>query len=137
MEHLNTKESIVAFLRDHGYNVMEKPGEDLLIVRDDDGIPVYLMIDGEQTEFMLDLCGVSDLVAAKAVEAYELILDENTEILPTCFGIDSTNPNDKRIVLVDSLAIENLDANELLLSLDSIYMNVMTAHRLLSPYFRN
>ena len=42
----------------------------------------------------------------------------------------------KRIVLVDSLAIENLDANELLLSLDSLAVNVVTVHGLLSPYLK-
>ncbi len=136
MAHLNTKESIIRFLEEHGYDVQES-GEDILVVKDEDGIPLYLMVGDEQVEFMLDLCGVDDLDPERREEAYEKILDENTEILPTCFGIDSTNPQDKRIVLVDSLALENLDPNEMLLSLDSIYMNVLTAHKLLSPYFKD
>ncbi|HID57268.1 TPA: DUF2170 family protein [Candidatus Poribacteria bacterium] len=135
MTHLNTKESILRFLEEHGYDVQQSE-EDILVVKDEDGIPLYLMVGDEQVEFMLDLCGVDELDPERREEAYEKILDENTEILPTCFGIDSTNPQDKRIVLVDSLALENLDPNEMLLSLDSIYMNVLTAHKLLSPYFK-
>lgn len=137
MAHLNTKESIIQFLEEHGYDVQEKAEENILIVKDEDGIPLYLMVGDDQVEFMLDLCGISELDPERLEEAYEKILDENTEILPTCFGIDSTNPQDKRIVLVDSLALENLDPNEMLLSLDSIYMNVLTAHKLLSPYFKD
>lgn len=133
---LNTKEAIVQFLKERGYEVEEGAGENILVIRDENGIPLYAMIGDEQIEFMLDLCGVDEIDPQKREEAYERILDENTEILPTCFGIDSTDPQNKRIVLVDSLALENLDPNELLLSIDSIYMNVATAHKLLSPYMK-
>ena len=85
---------------------------------------------------MVDLCGLNQLNLQKLEEIYEKILDQNTEILPSCFGINSDDPDDKRVVLVDSLATGNMDANELLLSLDTLTLNVATAHELLLPYIQ-
>ncbi len=132
MTQLSTKSEIISFIREQGYTAQEK--DPLLILQDEDGLNIFAVIDDNQVEFMVDLCGVSDLDATNIEEIYERILDQNTEILPCCFGIDSDDPNDKRIVLVDSLATENLDDNELLLALDSLAVNVITAHDLLSPY---
>ena len=132
MTQLGTKAEIISFIREQGYTAQDK--DPLLILQDEDGLNIFAVIDDTQIEFMVDLCGVNDLDATNLEEIYERILDQNTEILPCCFGIDSDDPNDKRIVLVDSLATENLDDNELLLALDSLAVNVITAHDLLSPY---
>ena len=132
MTQLSTKAEIISFIREQGYTAQDK--DPLLILQDEDGLNIFAVIDDTQIEFMVDLCGVSDLDTTNLEEIYERILDQNTEILPCCFGIDSDDPNDKRIVLVDSLATENLDDNELLLALDSLAVNVITAHDLLSPY---
>ena len=94
------------------------------------------LITGEQIEFVIDLCGINDLDQNKLQEIYEQILDENTEILPSSFGIDSGDPKDKRLVLVDSLAIENLDGNELLLALDALALNVIDAYDLLEKHLK-
>ena len=132
MTQLSTKAEIISFIREQGYTAQDK--DPLLILQDEDGLNIFAVIDDTQIEFMVDLCGVNDLDTTNLEEIYERILDQNTEILPCCFGIDSDDPNDKRIVLVDSLATENLDDNELLLALDSLAVNVITAHDLLSPY---
>ena len=132
MTQLGTKSEIISFIREQGYTAQDK--DPLLILQDEDGLNIFAVIDDTQIEFMVDLCGVNDLDTTNLEEIYERILDQNTEILPCCFGIDSDDPNDKRIVLVDSLATENLDDNELLLALDSLAVNVITAHDLLSPY---
>ena len=134
MTQLSTNSEIVSFVQEQGYTTQEK--DPLLILQDEDGLNIFAVIDDTQIEFMVDLCGVNDLDATNFEEIYERILDQNTEILPCCFGIDSDDPNDKRIVLVDSLATENLDDNELLLALDSLAVNVITAHDLLSPYIK-
>ena len=134
MTQLGTRPDIVSFVREQGYTATEQ--DSLLIFQDEDGLNIFAVIDDAQIEFMLDLCGVNDLDASQMEEIYERILDQNTEILPCGFGIDSGDPNNKRIVLVDSLAIDNLDDYELLLALDSLAVNVITAHDLLSPYFR-
>ena len=135
MSKLNTQAEITAYLNTQGYSTEEDGA--ILIIRDEDGLNIFAVVDESQIEFLVNLCSVNDLNTTDIAEIYERILDQNTEILPTCFGIDSTDADDKRIVLVDSLALENLDLNELLLSLDSLAVNVITAHDLLSSYLKS
>ena len=134
MSKLNTPVDITVFLDEQGYSIATE--DDILIIQDEDGLNMFAVVDETQIEFMVDLCSVNDLDTSKLGEIYADILDQNTEILPTCFGIDSSDPDDNHIVLVDSLATENLDANELLLALDSLAVNVVTAHELLLPYLK-
>ena len=134
MSKLNTPVDITVFLDEQGYSVSREA--DILIIQDEDGLNMFAAVDDTQVEFMVDLCSINDLDTSKLEEIYEKILDQNTEILPTCFGIDSSEPDDHHIVLVDSLATENMDSNELLLALDSLAVNVVTAHELLLPYLK-
>ena len=134
MSKLNTPVDITVFLDEQGYSVSTE--DDILIIQDEDGLNMFAVVDDTQIEFMIDLCSVNDLDTSKLEEIYGNILDQNTEILPTCFGIDSSEPDDHHIVLVDSLATENMDSNELLLALDSLSVNVVTAHELLLPYLK-
>jgi uncharacterized protein YjfI (DUF2170 family) len=133
MSKLNTKTGITTFLSNQGYNITDR-GAVLLLENDE--LNIGSLITNEQIEFVIDLCGINDLDKNKLQEIYEKILDENTEILPSSFGIDSGNPEDKRLVLVDSLAIENLDKNELLLKLDALTLNVIAAYDLLEKYLK-
>ena len=133
MSKLNTKTGITTFLSNQGYNITDR-GAVLLLENDE--LNIGSLITNEQIEFVIDLCGINDLDKNKLQEIYEKILDENTEILPSSFGIDSGNPQDKRLVLVDSLAIENLDENELLLTLDALALNVINAYDLLEKYLK-
>ena len=133
MSKLNTKTGITTFLSNQGYNITDR-GAVLLLENDE--LNIGGLITGEQIEFVIDLCGIHDLDQNKLQEIYEQILDENTEILPSSFGIDSGDPKDKRLVLVDSLAIENLDKNELLLTLDALALNVIDAYDLLEKYLK-
>ena len=133
MSKLNTKTGITTFLSNQGYNITDR-GAVLLLENDE--LNIGGVITGEQIEFVIDLCGIHDLDQNKLQEIYEQILDENTEILPSSFGIDSGDPKDKRLVLVDSLAIENLDGNELLLTLDALALNVIDAYDLLEKYLK-
>ena len=134
MSKLNTSVDITVFLDEQGYSVSTE--DDILIIQDEDGLNMFAVVDDTQVEFMIDLCSVNDLDTSRLEEIYGQILDQNTEILPTCFGIDSSEPDDHHIVLVDSLATENMDSNELLLALDSLAVNVVTAHELLLPYLK-
>ena len=133
MSKLNTKTGITTFLSNQGYNITDQ-GAVLLLENDE--LNIGGLITDEQIEFVIDLCSINDLDKSKLQEIYEKILDENTEILPSSFGIDSSNPEDKRLVLVDSLAIENLDKNELLLTLDALALNVIAAYDLLEKYLK-
>ena len=133
MSKLNTKTGITTFLSNQGYNITDR-GAVLLLENDE--LNIGSLITNEQIEFVIDLCGINDLDKNKLQEIYEKILDENTEILPSSFGIDSGDPKDKRLVLVDSLAIENLDGNELLLALDALALNVIDAYDLLEKHLK-
>ena len=134
MSKLNTSVDITVFLDEQGYSVSTEDG--ILIIQDEDELNMFAVVDDTQIEFMIDLCSVTDLDTSNLEEIYGKILDQNTEILPSCFGIDSSDPDDHHIVLVDSLATENMDANELLLALDSLAVNVVTAHELLLSYLK-
>ena len=134
MSKLNTPVDITVFLDEQGYSVTTE--DNILILQDEDELNMFAVVDDTQIEFMVDLCSVTELDTSRLGEIYGKILDQNTEILPTCFGIDSSDPDDHHIILVDSLATENMDANELLLALDSLAVNVVTAHELLLPYLK-
>lgn len=134
MAKLNTPVDITVFLDEQGFSVTTE--DEILIIQDEDELNMFAVVDDTQIEFMVDLCSVNDLDTSRLEEIYGKILDQNTEILPTGFGIDSSEPDDHHIVLVDSLATENMDANELLLALDSLAVNVVTAHELLLPYLK-
>ena len=134
MSQFKTHADISVFLSENGYNVTEEEG--ILIIQDEDELNIFAVVDDTQIEFMINLCSINNLDTTRLEKIYESLLDQNTGILPTCFGIDSSNPTDKQLVLVDSLATENLDANELLLSLDSLAVNVITTHELLLPYLK-
>jgi hypothetical protein len=136
MTRLSTKTTITDFLEQEGYEVEEQQDGEVLVVTDEDGFTIFVVVNDMQIEFMVDICAESDLKSDKILDAYRMILDLNTEILPTCYGIDTTEPENARIVLVDSLALENLDANELQLSLSSLAQNTINAVETLSPYHK-
>ena len=136
MAKLNTKTTITEFLEQEGYEVEEQQDGEVLVVTDEDGFTIFAVVTDMQIEFMVDICGENDLKPDKLLDAYRMILDQNTEILPTCYGIDTTDSEKSRIVLVDSLALENLDVNELQLSLSSLAQNTIHAVEILSPYHK-
>jgi len=136
MTKLNTKTTITEFLEEEGYEVDEQQDGEVLVVTDEDGFTIFAVVTDMQIEFMVDICGESDLKSDNLLDAYRMILDQNTEILPTCYGIDTTDPGNARIVLVDSLALDNLDASEIQLSLSSLAQNTINAVEILSPYHK-
>ncbi len=136
MAKLNTKTTITEFLELEGYEVEEQQDGEVLVVTDEDGFTIFAVVTDMQIEFMVDICGKSDIRSDQILEAYAMLLDQNTEILPTCYGIDTTESENARIVLVDSLALDNLDANELQLSLSSLAQNTINAVEILSPYHK-
>jgi uncharacterized protein YjfI (DUF2170 family) len=136
MAKLSTKIALQEFLEQEGYEVEEKQDGDVLIINDEDGFTIFGVVTDIQVEFIVDICGENDLQSDKLLDAYRILLDQNTEILPTCYGIDTTDADNPRIVLVDSLALENLDANEVKLSLSSLAQNTINAVEILSAYHK-
>lgn len=136
MAKINTKAAIKEFLEQEGFEVEVQENRDVLIIKDEDGFTIFIVVTELQIELMVDICGENDLQSDKLLDAYRMLLDQNTEILPSCYGIDTTNTENPRVVLVDSLALENLDANELKLSLSSLAQNTINAVEILSPYHK-
>jgi len=134
MSKLNTKASIKEFLKQEGYEVKEQQNSEVMLITDEDDFTIFSIINDLQIEFIVDICGENDIYPDKLLEAYRMLLDQNTEILPTCYGIDNSNSKNPRIVLVDGLALENLDVNELQLSLSSLAQNTLNAVEILKPY---
>ena len=114
MAKLNTKAAIIEFMEQEGYKIEEKQDGEVLVMTDEDGFTIFAVMTDVQIEFMVDICGENDLQPDKLLEAYRMLLKNNTEMLPTCYGIATTDPGNPRVVLVDSLALEDLDASELL-----------------------
>ena len=98
------------FLQDQDYTV-EQIDENVCQVTRDDDLPVFVQTNGKSLFFEVDLGNVSEYASQ---DMYFQLLNLNTEILPVSIGVDSTNPQDPRLVLVESREANNLDDNELL-----------------------
>ncbi|MBN2706498.1 MAG: CesT family type III secretion system chaperone, partial [Deltaproteobacteria bacterium] len=104
------KENLEGFLRLNGFSV-EVLNETVYRVERGGELPVFINLEGGHLYFEIDLGNISSLASEKL---YHDLLDLNTEILPVAFGLNRANPDDPRLVLVESREAENLDANELL-----------------------
>ena len=111
----------VEFLRTYGFDVEPLDSSVLKVSREGE-LPVYISVGEESLYFEVDLCPLSSLQVSEAF-LYKL-LDLNTEILPVSAGIDSSNPDDVRLVLVESREASNLDDTELLAVFDALELAV-------------
>jgi hypothetical protein len=96
-------------------------------------LPVFISINDGNMYFELDLGNVSAF-ADKAL--YFKLLDLNTEILPVSFAINNSNPQDPRLVLVESRETGDLSDQELLAVFDALELAVDKAEALLSEYVK-
>ena len=124
------KEDLATFLKLNGFEV-ENLGENLYRVERDGELPVFLNVDSGQLYFEIDL---GDITAVANEKLYHDLLDLNTEIQPVAFGLNRANPNDPRLVLVESREAENLDSNELLSVFTALELAVDRAEALLGTY---
>ncbi len=126
------REDLVTFLKLNGFEV-ETVADNLYRVVRDEELPVYLNVNNGKLYFEIDL-GNIEAVADK--QLYHDLLDLNTEIQPVAFGINRANPEDPRLVLVESREAENLDSNELLSVFTALELAVDQAEKLLAAYLR-
>lgn len=128
--HTIRQENLEDFLLMHGFEVKAMDGGVSRVSRDDE-LPVYIHIDEQSLYFNLDLGNISSIADA---ELYFKLLDLNTEIQPVSFGIDTTNPEDPRLVLVESRVTGDLSDQELLSVFDALELATDRAEALLAPY---
>ena len=113
---LQREEDLSRFLQSHNFNV-DDLGKNVLRVQREDELPVFLKIDDKQIYFEVDLGKVAEVAS---LEFYATRLDLNTEVLPVSFGLDTSNPEDVRLVLVESRETGDLCDDEILAVFDAL-----------------
>ncbi len=121
---------LISFLEHNNYET-ESLGDNILRVQRDGELPVYISKNGDSLYFEVDLGNVS---AFADKELYFKLLDLNTEVLPVSFGVNNSNPDDPRLVLVESRETADLSDQELLAVFDAMELAVDKAENLLKPY---
>ncbi len=108
--------------------LVEDLGEGIYKVTRDDELPVFLRIGDGNIFFEVDLGNIN---AIASQDLYFKLLDLNTEILPVSLGIDNSNRDDPRLVLVERRETSDLSDEELLCVFDSLELAVDRAAEVL------
>ena len=91
-------------------------------------------MDQHQIYFELDLGNIDAIVSQELLLA---LLVLNTEILPISVDLDTSNLEDRRLVLVESRETGELNDQELLAVFDALELAVDRVTELLSPYLNS
>ena len=126
---LQREDELARFLESNGFTV-EELSNDVFRVQRDDELPVFLKVDDKQIYFELDLGNIESILSQDLLLS---LLALNTEILPVSAGFDTSNPNDRRLVLVESRETSDLNDQELLAVFDALELAVDRVTELLSP----
>ena len=128
---LQREDELARFLESNGFTV-EELSNDVFRVQREDELPVFLKVDDKQIYFELDLGNIDAILSQELLLS---LLALNTEILPVSAGIDTSNPDDQRLVLVESRETGDLNDQELLAVFDALELAVDRVTELLSPSF--
>jgi hypothetical protein len=126
---LQRDEELARFLDSNGFAVEELENNVLRVQRDDE-LPVFLNVDDKQIYFEVDLGNIDSIVTQELLLS---LLALNTEILPVSAGLDTSNPEDRRLVLVESRETSDLSDQELLAVFDALELAVDRVTEILSP----
>jgi hypothetical protein len=121
------KSSLLEFLELREF-LVENLGDGIYKVTRDEELPVFLRIGDGNIFFEVDL-GNIDAIASQ--DLYFQLLDLNTEILPVSLGIDNSNTDDPRLVLVERRETGDLCDEELLCVFDALELAVDRAAEVL------
>ena len=126
--HTDNLEELTHFLLNNNFEI-EDLGENIILVNREDELPVFLKVDQDTLFFEVDLGNLNEF----DVEDLQFkLLDLNTEILPVSFGINNTNPEDPRLVLLESRQTRNINDHELLGVFDALELAVDRAETLIT-----
>ena len=126
---LQREDELARFLESNGFTV-EELTNDVFRVQRDDELPVFLKVDDKQIYFELDLGNIESILSQDLLLS---LLALNTEILPVSAGLDTSNPDDRRLVLVESRETSDLNDQELLAVFDALELAVDRVTELHSP----
>ncbi len=131
--NIRKQNSVLEFLGMHDFEV-EDLGNHVYRVARGDELPVFLHLDDSSgLYFEVDLGNVSTV---ESKELYFKLLDLNTEIQPVSFGINTTNPDDPRLVLVESREVGDLSDHEFLSVFDALELAVDKAENFLASVIK-
>ena len=130
---LQREEDLSRFLQLHNFHV-EDLGENVLRVEREDELPVFLKVDDDQIYFEVDLGNVDEIAS---LDFYATLLDLNTEVLPVSFGLDTSNQDDVRLVLVESRETGDLCDDEILAVFDALELAVDRAQEVMTKALIN
>lgn len=99
-----------SYLQDADYDVEQVTDSVMKVARPGE-LPVFIHCRENSLYFEVDLGSLAGLAGQSL---FMDLLDLNTEILPVSVGIDSTEPGDPHLVLLESREADNLDENELM-----------------------
>ncbi len=125
---IRKEEELPRFLEIHNFQVDDLGDGVYRVVRETE-LPVFIKVSESTIYFELDLGNVSELASQKF---YFNLLDLNTEILPVSFGINNSNPDDPRLVLVETRETCHLSDGQLLSVFDAIELAADKAEKLLT-----
>ena len=128
---LQREDELAHFLESNGFTV-EELSNDVFRIQRDDELPVYLKVGEKQIYFEVDLDNIESILSQDLLLS---LLALNTEILPVSAGLDTSNPADRRLVLVESRETGDLNDQELLAVFDALELAVDRVTGLLSPSF--
>ncbi len=123
------EDELARFLESNGFTV-EELANDVFRIQREDELPVFLKVDDKQIYFEVDLGNIEAILSQDLLLS---LLALNTEILPVSAGLDTTNVDDRRLVLVESREIGDLSDQELLAVFDALELAVDRVTELLSP----
>ncbi|MDQ8204207.1 hypothetical protein [Pelagicoccus sp. SDUM812003] len=127
---IEKQEEFSRFLTLHGFQVEELDNQVYQVTRDGE-LPVFVKISETSIYFEVDL---GNLNAFGSSDLHFKLLDLNTEILPVSFGINNTNPEDPRLVLVESRETGSLNDHEILSVFDALELATDRAEVLLTQH---
>ena len=123
------EDDLVRFLESNGFAV-EELSNDVFRVQREEELPVFLKVGDQQIYFEVDLGNIDAILSQDLLLA---LLALNTEILPVSAGLDTSNPADRRLVLVESRETGDLNDQELLAVFDALELAVDSVTAILSP----
>ena len=125
-------DSLVDFFNLHDFMVDQVSERVFKVIRGEE-LPVFLYLDEDTLHFEVDLGPISEL---QSETFFYQLLDRNTQIQPVCFAINSSNPEDLRLVLVESRVTGDLSSEELLSVFDALELAADQAEEILKPYIQ-
>ena len=128
---LQREDELARFLESNGF-VVDELANDVFRVQRGDELPAYLKVDDKQIYFEVDLGNIEAIINQDLLLT---LLSLNTEILPVSVGLDTSNPADRRLVLVESRETHDLCDQELLAVFDALELAVDRVTEILSPAF--